>query len=94
MEIERAPRGRTLGFDATAGFFGIDGGAVKLPSQIEVEFPIGASLNAKRQIQLDSNGTGSGGVPPQIRISRTNMLAIGQGQDVELREAQRELTRR
>jgi carboxyl-terminal processing protease len=70
--------------------------AVKLPGQIEVEFPIGASLNAKRQIQLDSNGTGSGGVPPQIRISRTydNMLAIGQGQDVELREAQRELTRR
>jgi carboxyl-terminal processing protease len=96
MEIERAPRGRTLGFDATAGFFGIDGGTVKLPGQIEVEFPIGASLNAKRQIQLDSNGTGSGGVPPQIRISRTydNMLAIGQGQDVELREAQRDLTRR
>ena len=96
MEIERAPRGRTLGFDGTAGFFGIDGGTAKLPGQIEVEFPIGASLNAKRQIQLDSNGTGSGGVPPQIRISRTydNMLAIGQGQDVELREAQRELTRR
>jgi carboxyl-terminal processing protease len=96
MGVERAPRGRTLGFDATAGFFGIDGGTVKLPGQIEVDFPIGASLNDKRKIQLDSNGKGIGGVSPQVRIPRTydNMLAIGQGCDVELRAAQRELTRR
>jgi carboxyl-terminal processing protease len=93
MEIERAPYGHTLGFDATAGFFGIDGGTVKLPGQIAVEFPIGASLNAKRQIQLDSDDKGDGGVSPQIRIPRTyeNMLAVGQGKDVELRAAQREL---
>ena len=41
MEIARAPRGRTLGFDATAGYFGIDGGTVKLPGQIEVDFRLG-----------------------------------------------------
>jgi hypothetical protein len=55
--------------------------------------PIGASLDAKRQIQLDSNYTGKGGVSPQVRIPRTynNMLAVGQGQDVELKAAEREL---
>jgi len=93
MEIARAPRGKTLGFDATAGYFGIDGGTVKLPNQIEVDFPIGASLDARRRIQLDSDYTGKGGVSPQIRIPRTydNMLAVGQGQDVELKAAEREL---
>jgi carboxyl-terminal processing protease len=95
MEIARAPHGQTLGFDATAGYFGIDGGTVKLPDQIEVDFPIGASLDARRRIQLDSNYTGKGGVSPQIRIPRSynNMLAVGQGQDVELRAAERELTK-
>jgi carboxyl-terminal processing protease len=93
MEIARAPRGKTLGFDATAGYFGIDGGTVKLPNQIVVDFPIGASLDARRRIQLDSDYTGKGGVSPQIRIPRTydNMLAVGQGQDVELKAAEREL---
>jgi carboxyl-terminal processing protease len=95
MEISRAPRGKTLGFDATAGYFGIDGGTVKLPGQIEVDFPIGASLDARRRIQLDSDYTGRGGVSPQIRIPRTydNMLAVGQGKDVELQAAEHELTK-
>jgi carboxyl-terminal processing protease len=94
MEIARAPRGRTLGFDATAGYFGIDGGTIKLPGQIEVDFPIGASLDSKRRIQLDSDYTGKGGVSPQVRVPRTygNMLAIGRGQDVELQAAEGELT--
>jgi hypothetical protein len=43
----------TLGFDSTAGYFGINGGTIKLPGQLEV-YPIGASLDAKRCIQLDS----------------------------------------
>jgi carboxyl-terminal processing protease len=95
MEIARAPRGQTLGFDPTAGYFGIDGGSIKLPGQIEVDFPIGASLDAKRRIQLDSDYTGKGGVSPQVRIPRTydNMLAVGQGQDVELKAAERELAK-
>jgi carboxyl-terminal processing protease len=90
MEIARAPRGRTLGFDGTAGYFGIDGGSIKLPGQIEVDYPIGASLDANRRIQLDSDYTGKGGVSPQVRIPRTydNMLAVGQGQDVELKAAE------
>jgi carboxyl-terminal processing protease len=95
MEIARAPRGRTLGFDSTAGYFGIDGGSIKLPGQLEVNYPIGASLDAKRRIQLDSDYTGKGGVSPQVRIPRTydNMLAVGQGQDVELKAAERELAK-
>jgi carboxyl-terminal processing protease len=95
MGIARAPRGRTLGLDATAGYFGIDGGTVKLPGQMEIDFPIGASLNANRRIQLDSDYTGRGGVTPEVRIPRTyeNMLAIGQGQDVELKAAEHELTK-
>jgi carboxyl-terminal processing protease len=95
MEIARAPRGRTLGFDSTAGYFGIDGGTINLPGQLEVDYPIGASLDAKRRIQLDSDYTGKGGVSPQVRISRTyhNMLAVGQGQDVEFEAAERELTK-
>jgi carboxyl-terminal processing protease len=93
MEIARAPRGRTLGFDSTAGYFGIDGGSIKLPGQLEVNYPMGASPNANRRIQLDSDYTGKGGVSPQVRIPRTydNMLAAGQGQDVELKAAEREL---
>jgi carboxyl-terminal processing protease len=95
MEIARAPRGRTLGFDSTAGYFGIDGGTIKLPSQLEVDYPIGASLDARRRIQLDSDYTGGGGVSPQVRIQRTydNMFAIGQGRDVELKAAERELAK-
>ena len=93
MEIARAPRGRTLGFDSTAGYFGIDGGTIKLPGQLEIDYPIGASLDVKRRIQLDSDYTGKGGVSPQVRIPRTydNMLAVGQGQDIELKAAEREL---
>ena len=66
-----------------------------MPGQIEVDFPIGASLDAKRRIQLDSDYTGKGGVTPQVRIPRTydNMLAVGQGQDVELKAAERELAK-
>lgn len=41
--IARTPRGRTLGFDSTAGYFGIDGGSIKLPGRIEVNYPIGAA---------------------------------------------------
>jgi carboxyl-terminal processing protease len=95
MEIARAPRGRTLGFDSTAGYFGIDGGTIKLPGQLEIDYPIGASLDAKKRIQLDSDYTGKGGVSPQVRIPRTydNMLAVGQGQDVELKAAERELAK-
>ena len=95
MEIARAPRGRTLGFDSTAGYFGIDGGTIKLPGQVEVNYPIGASLDAKSRIQLDSDYTGRGGVSPQVGIPRTydNMLAVGQGQDVELKAAERELAK-
>ena len=95
MEIARTPRGRTLGFDSTAGYFGIDGGSIKLPGQIEVNYPIGASLDANRRIQLDSDYTGKGGVSPQVRIPRTydNMLAVGQGQDVELKAAEGELAK-
>jgi carboxyl-terminal processing protease len=79
MEMERAPHGRTLGLDSTAGYFGIDGGTIKFPGQIEVDYPLGASLDAKRRIQLDSDYTGKGGVSPQVRIPRTydNMLAVG-----------------
>jgi carboxyl-terminal processing protease len=95
MEIARAPRGRTLGFNGTAGYFGIDGGTIKLPGQLEVDYPIGASLDAKSRIQLDSDYTGKGGVSPQVRIPITydNMLAVGQGQDVERRAAERELAK-
>jgi hypothetical protein len=56
---------------------------------------MGASLDANRRIQLDSDCTGKGGVSPQVRIPRTydNMIAAGQGQDVELKAAERELTK-
>ena len=43
----------------------------------------------------ESDYTGKGGVSPQIRIPRTydTMLAVGQGQDVELKAAERELAK-
>jgi hypothetical protein len=53
------------------------------------------SLDAKRRIQVDSDYSGKGGVAPEVRIPHTydNMLAVGQGQDVELKAAERELTK-
>lgn len=67
--------------------------AHKLPGQIDAYFPIGASLDAKRRIQLDSDYTGKGGVSPRLRIPRTyeNMLLVGHGQDIELKAAEGEL---
>jgi hypothetical protein len=58
-----------------------------------VGYPVGASLDVKGHIQIDSDYRGKGGVLPQIRIPRSydNMLAVGQGQDVELKAAEQQL---
>jgi carboxyl-terminal processing protease len=93
MEIARAPHGQTLGFDGTAGYFGMSGGSAKLPEQVVVGFPIGTSLGKRGWIQIDSDYRGTGGVLPQIRVPRTyeNVLAVGRGEDVELQAAEQEL---
>ena len=88
MGIKNAPRGETVGFYGTHGSFGLAGGEVKMPGNIEVHWPYGQSLDKNRQVQIDSRG-GIGGVSPSIRIPMTkeNALKISRGKDVELERA-------
>jgi len=93
LQLSHAPKSRTLGFEATAGAFGEAGGIIKLPKDITVFFPYGACVDDQGGVLIDSDARGLGGVEPQIRVPRTYeaMLKFGQGTDVELQVAEREV---
>ena len=95
LGIKNLPNGETLGFYGTNGSFGMAGAKVKMPGGITVDFPYGQSLDQDKHIQLDSRN-GVGGVSPSIRIPMTeeNALRISNGEDIELEEALRILTKR
>lgn len=88
LGIRNLPNGDTLGFYGTNGSFGLTGSEALMPGGLTVAWPAGQSLDANRQIQLDSRG-GIGGVAPTIRIPMTQerALMVAQGEDVELAEA-------
>lgn len=94
LGIKNLPNGETLGFYGTNGSFGMAGAKVKMPGGITVDYPYGQSLDKDKNIQLDSRN-GIGGVSPSIRIPMTeeNALRIANGEDVELDEALRILTK-
>jgi carboxyl-terminal processing protease len=94
LGVKNLPNGETLGFYGTNGSFGMSGGQVKMPEGITIDYPFGQSLDKDKHIQLDSRN-GVGGVSPSIRIPMTekNALRIANGEDVELEEAQRILTK-
>ena len=86
--IRNLPNGDTLGFYGTNGSYGLSGAEALMPGGLTVAWPAGQSLDANRQIQLDSRG-GVGGVAPTIPIpmTREHALSVAQGEDVELAEA-------
>lgn len=92
-QIGTAPKGRTMGLEGTFGIFGMSGGQVAMPEGLTVRFPFGTSLDHRYRIQIDSDHTGRGGILPQIRVPHTyeTMMAIGQGRDVVLEAAEREM---
>ena len=88
LGIRDLPNGDTLGFYGTNGSFGLTGSEALMPGGLTVAWPAGQSLDANRQIQIDSRD-GIGGVEPTIRIpmTRERALMVAQGVDVELAEA-------
>ncbi len=94
LGIKNLPNGETLGFYGTNGSFGMAGAQVKMPGGITIDYPFGQSLDKDKNVQLDSQN-GIGGVSPSIRIPMTeeNALRIANGEDVELKEALRILTK-
>jgi carboxyl-terminal processing protease len=71
MSIQRLPQGQVMGFWGTYGSFGMSGGELYLPDGYTLHYPIGRSLDAEYQIQLDSDEDLRGGVPPDIRVPWT-----------------------
>ncbi len=88
LGVRNLKNGDTMGFYGTNGSFGLAGSEAALPGGLTVYWPSGQSLNAERQIQLDSRN-GVGGVAPTLRVPMTaeNALRVAQGEDVELAEA-------
>jgi len=69
-------RSAVVGFDGTTGCFGMSGGTVVVPGDIEISFPFGRSLDRNNIIQVDSDFTGVGGVLPTVPIVRNSSNAI------------------
>jgi len=88
MGIQKLPNGETLGFYGTNGSFGLAGAEIAMPGGLTVHYPSGQSLDADRQIQIDSTG-GIGGVSPSVRIPMTkeNAIRLAAGEDIELEAA-------
>jgi carboxyl-terminal processing protease len=87
MAIQRLPQGHVVGFWGTHGSFGMSGGEMYLPDGNTLHYPIGRSLDAEYQIQLDSNENLRGGVPPDIRVpwtEETVRKAFAERQDIVL----------
>lgn len=95
LGIKNLPNGETLGFYGTNGSFGMAGANIIMPGGITVDYPYGQSLDKDKNVQLDSQNR-IGGVSPSIRVPMTaeNALRIANGEDVELEEALRILTKR
>ncbi len=88
----RLPNVELIGMTATDGSFGMAGGSVLLPTDIEVTYPIGVSLDADGLIQLDGDHLLQGGVEPETFVPLTFATAESiylHGDDVELDHAQR-----
>jgi carboxyl-terminal processing protease len=81
-----------VGFTATNGSFGILSRpiTIDMPEGYVVQFPDGRSLNEDKEIQLDSNDRGEGGVAPDIKIPLTEETFADKyvrGEDIELNVA-------
>jgi carboxyl-terminal processing protease len=90
MAIQRLPQGHVLGFYGTHGSFGLTSGETLMPAGLAISYPLGRSLDANFNIQIDSDFKKTGGVIPDRRVpvTRENLMAkFVNSEDVELNEA-------
>jgi len=86
MMLTRTGRSAVVSWYGTDGAFGINGLQAIMPLDLYVLFPAGASLDENYAIQLDSNASLDGGVPPTIRVplNRETVARAMAGEDVQL----------
>jgi len=79
MVVDRLPKARAavVGFEGTAGSFGLPGGKIWLPEYLRLDFTVGQSRNINRKIQIDSDADEEGGISPTDRIPRNKETVIG-----------------
>ncbi len=92
MGIQNSANGYVIGFYGTNGSFGMTGGEVAMPEDIEIHYPYGSSLNKEGIIQLDSRN-GVGGISPDFVVPMTseNAIRFAKGEDVLLEYAEKKL---
>jgi len=81
MMLYRLDNVEIIGFEGTAASFGSAGSLIQLPGGWELSYPAGRSLDASGQIQLDSDATLEGGVPPEHRVPWTTDNRIADAND-------------
>jgi carboxyl-terminal processing protease len=92
LALRDLPNVAVFGWRGTQGSFGVGEKTVHLPDGLDFIFPQGRSLGGGDRIQLDSDATGRGGVPPDHRVPLDEAVfdaAFRQGRDVVLEAAVR-----
>ncbi|MFY9820947.1 MAG: S41 family peptidase [Thermoanaerobaculia bacterium] len=90
LAVRGLPGVALFGWHCTQGSFGINQKTVLLPGGLKLVFPQGPSLDAQGRIQVDSDTSGLGGVPPDHRVPLDEAAfdaEYGQGRDVVLETA-------
>jgi carboxyl-terminal processing protease len=96
LALRGLPGVALFGWHGTQGSFGINQKSVLLPAGLKLVFPQAPSLDAHGQIQVDSDASGLGGIPPDHRVPLDEAAfdaEYGQGKDVVLETAVRWLER-
>ncbi|MEN6343467.1 MAG: S41 family peptidase [Methanospirillum sp.] len=86
MVFARTGTGAVVSWYGTNGAFGENNVQAVMPLDLVVYFPDGASLDRDGRVQVDSNASLVGGIPPQVRVpinEETVRRAVA-GEDVEL----------
>jgi len=90
LALRGLPGVALFGWHGTQGSFGINQKTVLLPGGLKLVFPQAPSLDARGQIQVDSDASGLGGIPPDHRVLLNDAAfgaEYGQGKDVVLETA-------
>lgn len=86
MIMNKTARGKIVSWYGTDGAFGMVTAAAILPLDLEILYPDGASLDENKNIQVDSDTTGTGGIAPHVRVPMTEdtISRAMAGEDVQL----------
>lgn len=90
LALRGLPGVGVFGWHGTQGSFGINQKTVLLPGGLKLVFPQSPSLDAQGQIQVDSDESGLGGIPPDHRVPLDEAAfdaEYGEGKDVVLETA-------